>query len=231
MLLVFPLSVIASFRGKRAGGNFIYRICRYWSDCWFFAIGIRHRNLDSDLPDPAKQYVFVANHISYLDIPLILKTIRYHTVRALGKAEMKRVPVFGFIYRNTAVMVDRSNPEARAKSVKILKSVLNRGISIFIFPEGTFNETRRPLKNFYDGAFRIAIETQTPIKPILFLDTYTLYNYHSLFSLRPGRSRALFLPEIDTQGLTREDLPRLKQRVYDLMQESLVANKAGWIGR
>ena len=85
---------------------------------------------------------------------------------------MVKYPVFGIIYRMAAIVVDRSSPERRAQSVRALKAAIYKHISIFIFPEGTFNETREPLKDFYDGAFRIAIETQTPIKPILFLDTY-----------------------------------------------------------
>jgi len=113
--------------------------------------------------------------------------------------------------------------------VSILKSVMQKGVSIFIFPEGTFNETQDPLKNFYDGAFRIAIETERPIKPILFLDTYDRLNYKSIFSLNPGKNRAVFLNEIDTVGLTQNDLPLLKQRVYDYMEEKLMEYKASWI--
>ena len=67
-----------------------------------------------------------------------------------------------------------------------LKSVLKKGISVFIFPEGTFNTTGQPLKAFYDGAFRIAIETQTPLLPIIFPDTVKRLHYTSVFSFQPG---------------------------------------------
>ena len=80
---------------------------------------------------------------------------------------MSKVPVFGFIYRNAIVTVDRSSTGNRAKSVRILKSIIKKGISVLVFPEGTFNMTNQPLKEFYDGAFRVAIETQTPVKPVL----------------------------------------------------------------
>src|SRR5688572_1611518 len=199
MLLVIPLVVIASFFGKVRGGNFIYRLCSYWSDVWFFMIGIRHRNIYEYPHDKDKQYIFVANHISYLDAPVIVKTIR-QKVRALGKAEVSKVPLFGFIYRNAVVTVDRSSAAHRANSVRILKSVIRKGISIFIFPEGTFNETNKPLKQLYDGAFRIAIETQTPIKPILFLDTWHRMHYSSAFSISPGRCRSVFLKEVPVEG-------------------------------
>ena len=229
MLIVFPFAILASFWGKMKGGNFIYTISRYWADVWMFLIGVRHQNIFLSPVDNSKQYIFVANHISYMDIPSILKTIRHQRFRALGKAEMKRLPIFGFIYSNGAVMVDRSSPENRANSVRILKSVMQKGVSIFIFPEGTFNETQGPLKNFYDGAFRIAIATERPIKPILFLDSYDRLNYKSIFSLNPGKNRAVFLNEIDTVGLTQNDLPLLKQRVYDYMEGKLLEYKASWI--
>ena len=176
MLLILPAAFIATFFGRIKGGNLIYRFCCLWADAWFFLTGIRHRNYYESPHDRNRQYIFIANHISYLDAPLIAKTIR-QPVRALGKIETSKVPLFGFIYQNAIVTVNRGSAEHRAQSVRILKSVLKRGISIFIFPEGTLNETGKPLKNFYDGAFRIAIETQTPIKPILFLDTYDLLSY------------------------------------------------------
>jgi 1-acyl-sn-glycerol-3-phosphate acyltransferase len=164
-----------------------------------------------------------------MDIPVILKTIRRQQIRVLGKAEMVKVPLFGFIYRCTVVLVERGDPEKRAKSVYQLKSVLKKGISIVIAPEGTFNTTHRPLKRFYDGAFKVAIETQTPIKPILFLDTYDRMNYKSIFSIRPGRSRSVYLEEIPVEGLTLDDVELLKEKVYRIMEAGLIKYKASWI--
>lgn len=228
MLLVIPFVIIGSFFGKIKGGNFIYRLCTLWGDAWFFLIGIRHRNLYEVPHNKREQYIFVANHISYLDAPIIVKTLRQR-VRVLGKVEMAKVPIFGFIYKNAVVTVDRSSAENRARSVRVLKSVIKKGISIFIFPEGTFNETHRPVKDFFDGAFRIAIETQTPIKPVLFLDAYARQHYRSLLSINPGRSRSVFLAPVPVAGLTSKDLPALKQKVFDIMEQKLREYKATWI--
>jgi len=228
MLLVLPFVVAGSFFGKIKGGNFIFKVCSIWGDIWFFLIGIWHRNLFETPHDKSKHYIFVANHISYLDAPIIVKTMR-QPIRVLGKIEMAKVPLFGFIYRNAIVTVDRSSAENRAKSVRILKSVVNKGISIFIFPEGTFNITGQPLKEFFDGAFRIAIESQIPIKPVLFLDSYERMHYDSLLSLNPGVSRSVFLEEISVEGLTSRDVDFLKQKVYDIMEKKLSEYKASWI--
>jgi 1-acyl-sn-glycerol-3-phosphate acyltransferase len=229
MLLLFPLVVVASFLGKVKGGNVIYTLCQWWADVMFVLWGIRHTNYFEVPHDQSRQYVFLFNHVSYMDIPVLLMAIRKQHFRILGKAEMGKVPVFGFFYRNAVVLVDRSSAQKRAKSVLQLKSVIKRNISVVIAPEGTFNMTHHPLKSFYDGAFRVAIETQTPIKPILFLDTYSRMSYASVLSLTPGKSRAVYLQEIPVQGLTVKDVNSLKEKVYRLMEEKLIYYKASWI--
>ena len=228
MLILFPFMLIASLFGRVAGGNMIYRLCMLWGDIWFFLVFIFHRNYYKQPLEKNKQYIFVINHISYLDAPIIVKAIR-RPIRALGKTEMATVPVFGFIYKYAVVRVDRSSPENRAKSVRNMMSILKKGISIVVFPEGTFNMTPNPLKDFYDGAFRVAIDTQTPVKPILFLNAYDRMNYRSIFSMNPGKNRAIYLEQIPVDGLTQKDLPALKQKVYDLMGNKLREYRASWI--
>ena len=229
MLLVFPFVVVFSFYGPVRGGNLIYKACLLWDRAWITLVGMRYVELPALAPDPEKPYVFVANHISYLDIPMILLVVRRRAFRVLGKTEMRRIPIFGYIYSRAVVMVDRSSPDQRSKSARELIGVLRQGISVFIFPEGTFNETGRPLKTFYDGAFRIAIETQTPIKPILFLDTYERMHYSSIFSLNPGRLRTVYLPEVSVEGLTMDNLQTLKERVFRMMEAGLERHRASWI--
>ena len=229
MLLIFPFVVLASLWGRIRGGNFIYHLLRFWARSWFTLIGIWQRNIyDQFRPERKQQYIFVANHISYLDAAVIVETI-LQPFRALGKAEMAKIPIFGYIYRICAVNVQRDSPESRARSVRQLKTILKRGVSILVFPEGTFNETHRPLKEFYDGAFRVAIETGTPICPILFLDTYDRMPYESFFSLNPGRCRAVFLEPFSVEGLSMNDVPALKEKVFRKMAEQLVEYKASWI--
>jgi len=228
MLVLFPIMLIASFFGRIRGGNMIYRLCMLWGDIWFFLVFIRHRNYYEQPLDKDKQYIFVGNHISYLDAPLLVKTIR-RPIRALGRIELSNMPVFGFIYRRVVVIVDRSNAEHRAKSVRNLKSVIKKGVSIIVMPEGTFNMGPEPLKNFYDGAFRVAIETQTAIKPFLLLDAYDRLHYRNLFTLTPGKSRSVFLNEISVEGLTLADVHFLRQKVYDTMDAKLREYKASWI--
>ena len=230
MLLIFPFALAASFFGRIKGGNMMIRLCMLWADLWFPLIFIWHKKIYEAPHDKKTSYIFVSNHISYLDAPIFPKAFR-QPVRPLGKVEMSKLPVFGFIYRKAIVTVDRSSAGNRANSVRILKSLINKGISVMVFPEGTFNMGTTPLKEFYDGAFRLAIETQTAIKPVLFLDAYRRLPYESLFRLTPGRSRILYLDEIPVTGYTTADTGRLKEEVYTIMEKKLVEYDGAWRGK
>jgi 1-acyl-sn-glycerol-3-phosphate acyltransferase len=175
-----------------------------------------------------KAYIFVGNHISYFDAAIIVKALRLN-FRALGRAESASVPIFGYIYRNAIVTVDRSSSENRAASVRLLKAYIKKGISVVVFPEGTFNMSNNALARFYDGAFKVAIETQTNIKPMLILDAYDRMHYSSVVSLTPGRCRVVFLDEISVEGYTMDRLEELKDKVYTLMEKKLHEYNAPWI--
>jgi 1-acyl-sn-glycerol-3-phosphate acyltransferase len=228
MIPVFIWSLLVLPLGRIRGGNLVYCACIVWADIWFALVFIFHRNIYLEQLKKNQSYIFVANHISYLDAALIPKTFR-HSIRPLGKVEMAKVPIFGFIYKNAIVSVDRSSAEHRARSVLSLKSILKNEISILVFPEGTFNMTHRPLKDFYDGAFRIAVETQTPIKPVVILNAYDRMHYNSIFSLNPGKSRSIFLQEVPVEGLTVKDVGMLKEKVFEIMSKELVKRGAKWI--
>lgn len=222
MIIVFVLVLFILLLGKIKGGNLVYVVCRIWGKCWYFLTGIRHKEIYEVPQNKNRQYIFVANHSSYLDIPSAMRCM-HQPVRVLGKVEMVKYPVFGLIYRAAVILVDRSDAEHRAKSVRALKAAIARGISIFIFPEGTFNETDKPLKDFYDGAFRTAVDTQTSIKPILFVDNTKRLHWRSIFSLTPGVSRCVFLDEIKVDGFqTKDDIKILKQKVHKIMEEGLI---------
>jgi len=224
-----PLFIWAFLQKTVTAGNLIYKFSRFWAEAFFFMIGIKYSQIDEESHDREQEYIFVSNHISYLDIPMMMRVVKGQNMRILGKAEMNKIPVFGSIYKRGAVSVDRSSPEARSKSLQELIAFVQKKISVFICPEGTFNITHFPLKDFYDGAFRIAIETQKPILPILFLDTYERLNYKSIFSLNPGKCRSVYLSATNTEGLTLEDLPFLKEKIFKQMEEALIRYHASWI--
>lgn len=220
MLLILPFVLLCVFLGKEKGGNMVYRICEVWAFSWYVVNGFQHKEIYEAPHDRSRQFIFVANHSSYMDIPCVVRCM-HQPVRVLGKYEMVKYPLFGIIYRMAVILVDRRDAQRRAESVRNLKAAVHKGISVFIFPEGTFNETGQPLKTFYPGAFRIAIETQTPIKPILFVDAVDRMHYRGFFELIPGINRTVFLDEIAVEGYTLADVAVLSQKVHDAMDAGL----------
>ena len=228
VLIVLPFAIVVAAFNKRQRGLAVMKMAHIWSDVWLFLIGITHKRIVEQEMRKGQSYIFISNHNSYMDIPQLLKAVRT-PVKGLGKAETGKIPLFGIIYNAGVVTVDRSCPEARARSVQELRETLHSNISIYIAPEGTFNETTAPLSKFYDGAFRLAIETQTPIKPMLFLDAVDRLHWKNLLMLTPGKLRTVYLEEISPAGYAPEDVELLKQKVYTLMEERIRYYRPSWI--
>lgn len=207
--------------GKAKLSKRIYKVCRYWSKTWYLFIGIKHKEIFEAKHNFSKPHIFVANHNSYMDIPPIVQ-LRHQPIRPLGKFESSEIPIFGWVYRAAVIMVDRSSPEKRAKSLRNLKAALHKKTSIFIFPEGTFSMTnKKPLKAFYNGAFKLAIEMQIPIQPILMIDAVDRMHFDSVFSLTPGPNRVVYLDTIQVTDYTMDDVEKLKSEVFDIMDAGL----------
>ncbi len=219
-LVLFPFFILLSFF-RAWGRKAIWQLIRGWSYVWFFLIGMQARRVYQQRPVKGRNYIVVANHVSYIDTPLIFRTIPFF-VRPLAKKELAKIPLFGFLYKQMAVLVDRSDSASKYKSIHMLRRALQREGSIFIFPEGTFNETEEPLKFFYDGAFRLALKTRTPILPVIFPDSIKRWHYSSLWKWSPGIARAVFLPEVAVEEFEPNDIAGLKEKVFDLMWDAKI---------
>ena len=218
-ILVLPFLFFLGFFDKTSARKAIFTIIRRWMGAWLWVIGMPV-SVKGKFPGKNK-YIIVANHISYMDTLVIFPAIPEY-FRALGKKEVSKIPLIGFIYKQCVVLVDRSSPHSRAKSMRLLWRVLHNEANILIFPEGTFNETPAPLKDFYDGAFRLAINTQTDILPIILPDTVHRWHYDAWWRWWPGKNRVIYLEPINAKGLKMEDLPSLRQTVYKEMEKELV---------
>lgn len=214
----FPVILVLSIPGTLAARRAMYLVMKFWAHLWLCVIGMPLRVTG---PRPGTGgHIYVANHISYLDTVLLYPALPTY-FRPLGKKEMGSIPVFGFIYRRLGIMVDRSSNESRAKSMRLMWRMLRDGTDILIFPEGTFNETGKKMKDLYDGAFRLAINTGTPLVPVIFPDTVHRWHYSAWWKVWPGCNRAILLPEVPVAGMTMADLPALKQHVAALMTAEL----------
>ncbi len=164
--------------------------------------------------------MLVANHTSITDIMLMLAVID-HTFVFLGKVELSRIPLFGYFYRRTCILVDRSSQKSRLEAFAEAQRRLKQGNSICIFPEGGVPDDESVvLAPFKDGAIRLAIDHQIPIVPIAFHDNKKRFSY-TFFSGSPGVMRVKVMESIPTKGMVPDDKRDLKVQVYDTIYTEL----------
>jgi 1-acyl-sn-glycerol-3-phosphate acyltransferase len=162
-----------------------------------------------------KSYIYVSNHTSFLDLPG-LRLLIPGEFRPIAKKELLKLPLFGLVVRGATVVVDRSNAQSRKNSIEKIREILSHGIPALIFAEGTQNRTKEILQPFKDGAFRIAIETQLPIVPLMVIGAGKLMPPGTA-QLRPGKIKIIVGEELDVTGLTLNEVTSIKQRVFNEM--------------
>lgn len=172
------------------------------------------------MPEINKSYMFIANHTSMVDIMLMLVTVKNPFV-FVGKAELAKIPLFGFFYKRTAILVDRNNQKSRQAVFLRAQRRLKQGLSICIFPEGLVPEEHILLTDFKDGAFRLAINHQIPIVPITFGDNKKRFSY-TFFSGSPGQMRAEIHKFIETEGLTKHDAKAINAESKSVIYNQLL---------
>jgi 1-acyl-sn-glycerol-3-phosphate acyltransferase len=224
MLVVLPFILISSilFKQKKAQ-DIIFLFLKLWAGIFSIFCFFPIRTRGYELHNPEKAYIYISNHNSYLDAIAVVLSIS-GSVKPLGKIEMAKTPLFGMIYKRVVVLIDRKDKESRARSVEELKTDLARGQSILIFPEGTMNKTESDLADFYDGAFRLAIETQTDIAPMVILNARTLLPRASPLHAKPGIITCVFDEPVEVAGLIADDLEDLKAKVRKRMEYLIEAN-------
>ncbi len=185
-----------------------------------FLMGIRVRRFGGKFLRTDQVFVYISNHQSSIDILINAVTVPF-IFKFLSKKEVGKIPLFGYIANKFSIMVDRKSPESRAASFEAMQQALEDGYSVYFAPEGTRNRTDELLTKFYDGAFRLAIATQTPLLVQTLVNPGQLNNPRHSFDLAPGRVNCYFESPIDTTGLTLDDLENLKEEVKELMLRHL----------
>ena len=197
-----------------------FKIARAWGKTILFVMGFKPIIESEQEIDLNKSYMFIANHASLIDVMLMLAVTKNPAV-FVGKKELEKVPVFGYVFRKSSILVDRSNSESRKEVYMSAQHKLNQGLSIIIFPEGLVPEEGIILSDFKNGAFRLAIEHQIPIVPMTFYDVKKRFSW-TFFSGWPGILRVKIHKFIQTKGLTLDDVEITKQKAYDVIYNELV---------
>jgi 1-acyl-sn-glycerol-3-phosphate acyltransferase len=169
-----------------------------WAWSWIFSMltFIRYDFYGRENFRKGQSYIYVSNHTSFLDIPGLWMIIPGEK-KPLAKKELLKM--------------------------EKLKDILSRGVSILLFAEGTQNRTTEPLQPFKDGAFRIAIDAQQPILPMVVVGAGPLMPPGTI-RMRPGRVKVIVAPEIPTEGLTLSDQGALKQQTFEVMKDMILSN-------
>ena len=218
ILIMFPF-LVASILTER-GYPYFFKMARIWAKFILFGMGFYYKVERSQILQPNKSYVIVANHSSMADIMLMLATIKNPFV-FVGKKELAKIPLFGFFYKRTCILVDRNCTKSKRGVFDQAQDRINQGLSICIFPEGGVpNDESVLLDKFKDGAFRLAIEHQIPVVPVTFADNKKRFSY-TIFSGNPGIMRVRIHPFIETIGLKMPEKNSIREQAWETIYTQL----------
>ena len=222
IIIMLPFLVVSILKEKWYPYFFV--MARIWAKAILFGSGFYYRVEREQKLDPEKSYMFVANHTSMADIMLMLAVVKNPFV-FVGKKELSKIPLFGFFYKRTCILVDRNSARSRMEVFNRAEKRLRQGLSICIFPEGGVPADESILLDtFKDGAFRLAIEHNIPIVPLTFADNKKRFSY-TFFSGSPGLMRAKVHAFISTEGKTienKKDIKEVKDEVRTIIYNQLL---------
>lgn len=218
ILVLFPFIFVTILSEKTY--PLFFRIARIWSKIILIGMGFRYSVEEDSVFEEGKSYMLVANHTSMTDIMLMLIAVKNNPFVFVGKKELEKIPIFGFIYKRVCILVDRGSSKSRYEVFERAQKRIQQGLSICIFPEGGVPDESVLLDEFKDGAFRIAIEHQLPIVPMTFYDNKKRFSY-TFFSGTPGKMRAKIHKPIETKGKTMDDRHVIKQEVRQVILADL----------
>ena len=225
IIVLFPILIISI--SKEEWYPLFFKLARFWAKFILIGMGFRYIIKKEEIPDTKKSYMFVANHTSMADIMLMLVAVKNPFV-FVGKQELAKIPLFGFFYKRTCILVDRSSAKSRQAVFLRAQRRLKQGVSICIFPEGGVPEEHIILDEFKDGAFRLAINHQIPVVPITFYDNKKRFSY-TFFSGGPGKMRAKIHRFLKTEGLSTDDTKSLNEKtrilIYNELEKALNTKK------
>ena len=219
IVILFPILVISIL--KEEWYPFFFKLARGWSKFILFGMGFVPMIKRKVQFEKNQSYMFVANHTSMTDIMLMLYVSKNPFV-FVGKKELGKIPLFGFFYKRTCILVDRENAKSRREVFDRAQKKLDNGLSVCIFPEGGVPlDESIILDTFKDGAFRLAIEHKIPIAPITFHDNKARFSY-TFFSGGPGRMRVMVHELLQTKDLSLNHKRDLKKAAREIILNELL---------
>ncbi len=219
--IIFIPSMCCYLIPGKKGQDIFIAIARVWMRIWLPLIGCNIKVIGTEHFKKGEAYIVTCNHNALLDVPLSAPFVPGGN-KTIAKTSFAKIPLFGWFYKKGSVLVDRKSDKSKKNSYDEMKKVLKEGMHMCIYPEGTRNRTNEPLKKFYDGAFKLATDTNTSIIPSLIFNTKKVMPIHKTFYLLPYRLEIHFLPAVSAANLSSD---QLKQKVFEIMYNYYEANK------
>ncbi len=221
LLIAMAFYVFCFTMQEPARAKWHRHVSRVWMSIYLFCIGCPLTVRGKEHFSEGKNYIVVCNHNSYMDVP-VTTPFMPRANKTMGKKEFTSTPLFGWIYALGSVLVDRKSEQSRKESYNRMKKVLAIGLDMVVYPEGTRNKTAEPLKPFYDGAFRLSVDTATPIIPAVIFNTRDILPPGKPFFLKPYKIEMHFLEPSSPDG---SSVAALKEQVFEQMKAYYVATK------
>lgn len=223
LMLVFwgvtaPLAALIGFPWTLITGDirFLYAMFTWGAFTGVRLAGVKVTTEGLDRLDPSRSYIFMSNHVSNLDPPILIRKITGRT-SVMVKKELFKVPILGQAMRiGSLVPVDRANRDAGIDAVKAAKEVVAKGLSMMIYIEGkrSFDGKLLPFKK---GPFYLAIESGVPVVPVTIAGTHECMP-KGRFAVKPGLVRLIFHPPVEPKDFGGRD---------DLMEQVRLAIESG----
>lgn len=221
MITIIPIAVIVWLLGltkkdeKKRVSVFI-KASKIWISTYFFLIGCSLKRVGINNFKKDENYIVISNHNSFIDI-LVISPFVPGANKTIAKSELAKIPLFGFVYSKGSVLVNRKDKNSRINSFKEMKKVLDMGMHMCIYPEGTRNITDQPLKEFHNGAFKLAVETQKSIMPAVIFNTRKAMPADKTFFFWPTKMEVHYLPAVPVSSA--DNYEEVKNKLFMLMSD------------
>ncbi len=217
-LVIFIPSMLCYLVPEPQGQRLFIGLANIWMRVWLPLSGCRYSIKGKEHFKKGETYIVTCNHNSLMDVPLSSAFTPVN--KTIAKASFTNIPLFGLFYSKGSVLVNRKSEASRKQSFSKMKKVLQQGMHMCIYPEGTRNRTAEPLKKFHDGAFRLATETGHAIIPGVIFNTGKVLPSQKPFFFWPGKIEIHYLEPVPSASISVEEL---KEKVFNVMTGYYVA--------
>lgn len=215
-LLIFPFILVCIWvPGWKKYGR---KINRYWARLYFSLIFIPVKIEKRENIEKGKPYIFLANHFSYLDVAMM--GFIPGDVLFVGKASIRKAPLFGYYFKKLHIAVDRDRMKSRAETMRRAGVALEGGSGIVLFPEGGIYTMHPPkMIPFKNGAFRLAMEKQIPIIPVTLSFNHLILPEDNQFLVHRRPAKMVFHKALDPKNFDSDE--SLKEKCFEIIQKQL----------